>query len=75
MRIAFVLMLLTSTAYAQEKTYTLTVTSQELTIIGDGLAQLPYKTSVAIIQKLNAQIKEQGQEAPKPQVEQNVKPK
>ena len=73
MRIAFVLLLLTSTAYAQEKTYTLTVTSQELTIIGDGLAQLPYKTSVAIIQKLNAQIKEQ--DTPKPQVEPHDKPK
>ena len=73
MRIAFVLLLLTSTAYAQEKTYPFTVTSQELTIIGDGLSQLPYKTSVAIIQKLNAQIKEQ--DAPKPQVEHNDKPK
>ena len=74
MRVAFVLMLLTTTAYAQEKTYTLTVTAQELSIIGDGLAGLSFKTSSALIQKLNNQIKEQ-ESPPKPQVEPNVKPK
>jgi hypothetical protein len=43
--------------------FTLTVTEQELMIISEGLGNLPFKTSAAIIQKLQKQITDQQQNA------------
>jgi hypothetical protein len=44
-----------------EKTFTLTVTEQDLNIISAGIAELPFKVSAALIQKLQGQINEQVQ--------------
>lgn len=52
------------TVWAQQapttpEVYTLTVTSQEVQILGQALGEMPYKTSQPVIQKLNDQITKQ----------------
>lgn len=64
--ITALLIVFSSSAFAQTpEQYTLTVTSQELNVIGDGLVELPYKKSAILIQKLTLQAKDQMEAAKK----------
>lgn len=65
---AFAAALLWATAScAQEKTFTLTVTGQDLQVLSAGLDELPRKVSDPLVQKLQKQLIPQMQpiEAPK----------
>ena len=50
--------------------YTLTLTEQEIAIVGAGLGKLPFEAVAPLIQRLNQQIAEQ---APKAEPEKKVK--
>lgn len=53
---------------AQEapKQFNLTVTSEELQIIGNALEELPFKKSAPLMNKLNQQVQQQIAPTPKP---------
>ncbi len=56
-------------AHAQEpRTFTLTVTEQQLAVIGSALSELPYKTANPVIEHLAAQMRAQlaSKEPPPP---------
>lgn len=63
-----------SVANAQEapKQFTLTVTSEELQVIGKALEELPFKQSAPMMNKLNTQV--QSQINPTPRAEPIPKP-
>jgi hypothetical protein len=64
---AFAAALLWATAsYAQEKTFTLTVTAQDLNVISAGLDELPRKASEPLVQKFQKQLIQQMQPEAKP---------
>ncbi len=44
--------------------FTLTLTPQQLDMIGGGLAELPFKISAPLIQEINRQIAEQTRPTP-----------
>lgn len=46
------------------QTYTIVLTLQELSMIAQGLAELPYKYAAPVIGKLDEQIKAQSAPAP-----------
>lgn len=49
----------------QPEVFTLTVTGQEVSLIGQALGDQPYKTAAPLINKLNEQIAKQISEAAK----------
>jgi len=59
-------LLLSGPVLAQEKTFTLTVTSPQVQTIGRALAELPYKDVAVLIQQLQAQIAAQDKPTPPP---------
>lgn len=63
-----------SVANAQEapKQFTLTVTTEELQVIGKALEELPFKQSAPVMNKLNTQVQQQLAPTPKPDA--TVKP-
>lgn len=57
-----------TTAMAEEKTYTLTVTQGDLAIIAEGVGELPYNKVSAMVAKLSQQYKQQIQPTTLPDV-------
>ena len=61
-------LLAASTARAEEKTYSLTLTAPEVDIIGKSLVEQPYKIVAPVFDKLKKQVEDQNKppvEAPK----------
>lgn len=72
--LALIALLFASAASAQDapKTFTLTVTAQDLSVLQAALDELPRKVSEPIVQKLQKQLIPQVQpELPKPTTEQH----
>jgi hypothetical protein len=65
--LVFIALLFAAPAMAQDKTFTLTVTSQDLNVLSAALDELPRKVSEPIVQKFQKQLLPQMQpvEAPK----------
>jgi hypothetical protein len=62
--IAAAALALASGASAQDKTFTLTVTNQDLQVLSAGLDELPRKISEPLVEKLQRQLVPQMQPAP-----------
>lgn len=54
--IAVAALALSAGAYAQDKTFTLTVTGPDLQVLSAGLDELPRKVSQPVIEKLQKQL-------------------
>ena len=48
------------------KTFTLTVTEDQVNLLGAALSELPFKVSAALIQELQQQVNEQNQPVVEP---------
>jgi hypothetical protein len=69
-RILAALLLSSSIALAQEKTYTITVTASQVVTIGNALSERPWKETNALINSIAQQISAQDKPAtPPPAVE------
>lgn len=64
---------LSSIAFAQEKSFNLNLTAQEIQIISDALTEAPYKKVAPLMFKLQSQINAQFVETPKPEIKQEEK--
>lgn len=65
----------TAAAAQEQRTYSLTVTAADVGVIGTALGARPYSEVVALLAKLDAQIKEQDKPKPAPEAAKSADPK
>lgn len=70
--LAYVSMAFLSFAHAAEppKTYTLTLTLEEVTAIWEGVQELPFKTASPLLAKIQEQVNKQDNPSPVPKQDQ-----
>jgi hypothetical protein len=68
-KFAFAFLFFTTPSFAQDITFNLTVTNNDVLLIGKGLGALPYNDVAVLMNKLQLQINQQQKAVEKPKEE------
>jgi hypothetical protein len=68
-KLVFVFLFFTTPSFAQDITFNLTVTNNDVLLIGKGLGALPYNDVAVLMNKLQLQINQQQKAVDKPKEE------